>query len=138
MEHTKTAFAPSRVQILRKRRLGVNLVRAVVVAAIVAAATVGVLSLVDGGRALTADEASRLAFRAAVASGVAILCAVLYAACSRINAWIDMELDRLYRSERRRRREAERAAQHSGIVRTASEAVVLGLESYRGKTQAGS
>ena len=49
-----------------------------------------------------------------------------------------MELDRLYRSERRRRREAERAAQHSEIVRTASEAVVLGLESYRGKTQAGS
>ena len=82
VSRVSTDAKPSRTNLLIRRKSGVSLVKAVAIAAIIAACAVGVMAMLDGNRALTADEASRQALRAIVSAGVAIACAVLYAACS--------------------------------------------------------
>lgn len=135
VSRVSTDAKPSRTNLLIRHKSGVSLVKAVAIAAIIAACAVGVMAMLDGNRALTADEASRQALRAIVSAGVAIACAVLYAACSQINAWIDMELDRIRRTRQSKREQSLREARRHEIVQTAAEAVALELERHAGSAQ---
>lgn len=135
VSRVSTDAKPNRTNLLIRRKSGVSLVKAVAIAAIIAACAIGVMAMLDGNRALTADEASRQALRAIVAAGVAIACAVLYAACSQINAWIDMELDRIRRTRQSKREQSLREARRHEIVQTAAEAVALELERHAGSAQ---
>lgn len=135
VSRVSTDANPSRTNLLIRRKSGVSLVKAVAIAAIIAACAIGVMAMLDGNRALTADEASRQALRAIAAAGVAIACAVLYAACSQINAWIDMELDRIRRTRQSKREQSLREARRHEIVQTAAEAVALELERHAESAQ---
>ena len=134
---TDPSALPPRVTALRRSRGYVSGIKALAVVLIIVAVTVGAMSILDGNRALTADESRRQAFRLALAGGGAILCAVLYATCAQINAWIDVELGRLLRSHKDKARRARADARDKAVIQAAAEAVTLGLEAYQDSRRAG-